>query len=115
VSKKAAARIAQMYAANMNAKTRLIHIGAEAIVYEFCKDLPESSLTLGKIDADTNAYNGDVLVLIARGDQVVPPYAARTMAKRMGWKYESVYANRHLVVGIDRAVTARALQFLMKS
>jgi hypothetical protein len=72
-------------------------------------------LTLGKIDADTNAFNADVLVLIARGDQVAPPYAARTMAKRMGWKYESVYANRHLVVGIDRAVTARALQFLMKS
>lgn len=115
VSKKAAARIAQMYAANMNAKTRLIHIGAEATVYEFCKDLPESSLTLGKIDADTNAFNADVLVLIARGDQVAPPYAARTMAKRMGWTYESVYANRHLVVGIDRAVTARALQFLMKS
>ena len=115
VSKKAAARIAQMYAANMNAKTRLIHIGSEALVYGFCKDLPESSLTLGKIDADTNAFNADVLVLIARGDQVTPPYAARTMAKRMGWKYESVYANRHLVVGIDRAVTARALQFLMKS
>jgi pimeloyl-ACP methyl ester carboxylesterase len=115
VSKKAAARIAQMYAANMNAKTRLIHIGAEAVVYDFCKDLPESSLTLGKIDADTNAFNADVLVLIARGDQVAPPYAARTMAKRMGWTYESVYANRHLVVGIDRAVTARALQFLMKS
>jgi hypothetical protein len=72
-------------------------------------------LTLGKIDADNNAYNGDVLVLIARGDQVAPPYAARTMSKRIGWKYESVYANRHLVVGIDRAVTARALQFLMKS
>jgi pimeloyl-ACP methyl ester carboxylesterase len=115
VSKKAAARIAQMYAANMNAKTRLIHIGAEAVVYDFCKDLPESSLMLGKIDADTNAFNADVLVLIARGDQVAPPYAARTMAKRMGWTYESVYANRHLVVGIDRAVTARALQFLMKS
>jgi len=115
VSKKAGARIAQMYAANMNAKTRLIHIGSEAIVFEFCKDLPESSLTLGKVDADSNAFNADVLVLIARGDQVAPPYAARTMAKRMGWTYESVYANRHLVVGIDRAVTARALQFLMKS
>lgn len=115
VSKKAAARIAQMYAANMNAKTRLIHIGAEATVYGFCKDLPESTLTLGKIDAMKSAFNGDVLVTIARGDQVVPPYAARTMAKRMGWSYESVYANRHLVVGIDRAITARALQFLMKS
>jgi pimeloyl-ACP methyl ester carboxylesterase len=115
VSMKASARIAQMYAANMKAKTRLIHIGAEEIVYGFCKDLPESSLTLGKVDADSNAFNADVLVLIARGDQVAPPYAARTMAKRMGWKYESVYANRHLVVGIDRAVTARALQFLMKS
>ncbi len=115
VSKKAAARIAEMYEANMNSQTRLIHIGAEAIVYGFCKDVPESSLIVGKIDADTNAFNADVLVLIARGDQVAPPYAARTMAKRMGWKYESVYANRHLVVGIDRAVTARALQFLMKS
>jgi pimeloyl-ACP methyl ester carboxylesterase len=115
VSKKAAARIAEIYAANMNSQTRLIHIGAEAIVYGFCKDVPESTLTLGKIDAVKNAYKSDVLVLIARGDQVVPPYAARGMAKRMGWQYESVYANRHLVVGIDRAVTTRALQFLMKS
>ena len=115
VSKKAGARIAEMYAANMNSKTRLIHIGAEAVVYGFCKDLPESSLTLGSIDADSNAYKSDVLVLIARGDQMVPTFAARGMAKRMGWKYEPVYANRHLVVGIDRAVTARALQFLMKS
>jgi pimeloyl-ACP methyl ester carboxylesterase len=115
VSKKAAARIAQMYAANMAKKTRLIHIGAEATVYGFCKDLPESTLQLGKIDADKNAMASDVLVTVARGDQVVPPYAARTMAKRMGWTYESVYANRHLVVGIDRAVTAHALQFLMKS
>jgi hypothetical protein len=36
VSRKAGARIAEMYAANMNSKTRLIHIGAEAIVYGFC-------------------------------------------------------------------------------
>ena len=115
VSKKAAARIAQMYAANMAKKTRLIHIGAEATVYGFCKDLPESTLQLGKIDVDKNAMGSDVLITVARGDQVVPPYAARTMAKHMGWTYESVYANRHLVVGIDRAVTAHVLQFLMKS
>jgi len=115
VSKKAGARIAEMYAANMDSKTRLIHIGAEAVVYGFCKDLPESTLTLGKIDADANAYKSDVLVLIARGDQMVPTFAARALAKRMEWTYEPVYANRHLVVGIDRAVTARALQFLIKS
>jgi hypothetical protein len=104
-----------MYAANMAKKTRLIHIGAEAAVYGFCKDLPESTLTVGAIDAEKSAFDSDVLVTIARGDQVVPPYAARTMAKRMGWTYQSVYVNRHLVVGIDRAITAQALQFLMKS
>jgi hypothetical protein len=70
---------------------------------------------VGAIDAEKSAFDSDVLVTIARGDQVVPPYAARTMAKRMGWAYQSVYANRHLVVGIDRAITAQALQFLMKS
>ena len=115
VSKKASVRMAQMYAANMAKKTRLIHIGAEAVVYEFCKDLPESTLTVGAIDAEKSAFDSDVLVTIARGDQVVPTFAARGMAKRMGWTYESVYANRHLVVGIDRAITAQALQFLMKS
>ena len=115
ISKKAAARIAQMYAANMAKKTRLIHIGAEAVVYGFCKDLPESTLTVGAIDAEKSAFDSDVLVTIARGDQVVPTFAARGMAKRMGWTYQSVYANRHLVVGIDRAITAQALQFLMKS
>ena len=115
VSQKAAARIAQMYAANMNAHTRLIHIGSEATVYGFCKDITESFLVLGKVDADKDSFEGNVMVTIARGDPVVPPYAARTMAKRMGWTYQSVYVNRHLVVGIDRAITAQALQFLMKS
>ena len=115
VSKKAAARIAQMYSTNMAKKTRLIHIGAEATVYGYCKDLPESSLQLGKIDADKAAKDGDVLVTIARGDQVVPTFAARNLAKRMGWTYQSVYVNRHLVVGIDRAITTQALQLLMKS
>ncbi len=115
VSRKASARIAQMFAANMAKKTRLIHIGAEATVYGFCKDLPESTLTVGEINAKKSAFNSDVLVTIARGDQMVPTFAARGMAKRMGWTYQSVYANRHLVVGIDRAITAQALQFLMKS
>jgi hypothetical protein len=115
VSKKAAARIAQMYKANMDSHTRLIHIGSEAAVYAYCKDLPESSLVLGNIDVDKNAIDANVMVTIARGDPVMPPYAARTMAKRMGWTYQSVYVNRHLVVGIDRAITAQALQFLMKS
>jgi hypothetical protein len=115
VSQKASARIAQMYAANMAKKTRLIHIGAEATVYGFCKDIPESTLQLGKIDAEKSAFESSVLVTVARGDQVVPTFAAREMAKRMGWTYQSVYANRHLVVGIDRAITAQALQFLMKS
>ena len=115
VSRKAAARIVQMYSVNMAQKTRLIHIGAEASVYGLCKDLPESSLQLGKIDADDAAKGGDVLVTIARGDQVVPTFAARNLAKRMGWTYQSVYANRHLVVGIDRAITTQALQLLMKS
>jgi hypothetical protein len=99
----------------MAKKTRLIHIGAEASVYGLCKDLPESSLQLGKIDADDAAKGGEVLVTIARGDQVVPTFAARNLAKRMGWTYQSVYANRHLVVGIDRAITTQALQLLMKS
>ena len=115
VSRKASARIAQMYAVNMAKKTRLIHIGAEATVYGFCKDIPESTLQLGKIDAEKSAFESSVLVTVARGDQVVPTFAAREMAKRMGWTYQSVYANRHLVVGIDRAITAQALQFLMKS
>ena len=115
VSKKAAARIAQMYAANMDSHTRLIHIGAEASVYAFCNDLPEANLQLGKIDAVKSAFESNVMVTISRGDPVVPPYAARTMAKRMGWTFQSVYVNRHLVVGIDRAITAQALQFLMKS
>ena len=84
-------------------------------MYGFCKDLPESTLTVGAIDAEKSAFDSDVLVTIARGDQVVPTFAARGMAKRMGWTYQSVYANRHLVVGIDRAMTAQALQFLMKS
>jgi hypothetical protein len=46
---------------------------------------------------------------------VVPPYVARTMAKRMGWTYRSVYANRHLVIGKDQAITQIAFEFLAES
>jgi hypothetical protein len=37
------------------------------------------------------------------------------MSKRMGWTYKSVYANRHLVIGVDQAITAQAFEFLETS
>jgi hypothetical protein len=52
------------------------------------------------------------MVTIARGDPIWSPYIPRNMAKRMTWQYNSVYANRHLVVGFDRAITASAMEFL---
>jgi hypothetical protein len=33
----------------------------------------------------------------------------------MGWTYKSVYANRHLVIGIDQAITEQAFEFLETS
>jgi hypothetical protein len=34
------------------------------------------------------------------------------MAKRMSWTYLSVYANRHLVVGFDKAASDAAMEFI---
>ena len=64
------------------------------------------------VKASADASEANVLVTIARGDQVSAPVNARDMAKRLGWKYQSVFANRHLVVGIDRSMTQSAMDFL---
>jgi hypothetical protein len=67
---------------------------------------------LGVVKPAAIASDANVLVTIARGDQLHAPVNAREMAKKLGWKYQSVFANRHLVVGIDRAITQTVMDFL---
>lgn len=112
VSQDTAARIS-LRAATMHAeKTRQFPIGIEPSIYALCGQLPMSPRPLGAVQFFKAAKGEKVMVTIARGDPIVPPAPARKMAATMEWTYKSVYANRHLVLGFDRAITAAALEFL---
>jgi pimeloyl-ACP methyl ester carboxylesterase len=112
VSASAAQRIASIFADFAAKKIRHFYMGTEAFTYGFCDNLPATQRPLGEVKAIDGTTDVKAFVTIARGDPVVPPYTPRTMAKRMGWTYKSVYANRHLVIGIDQAITAQAFEFL---
>ena len=107
-----AATIASMYKTWAETKTRQFYIGNYDVLYGLCASLPEASHPLGTLTPDEKAKEAHVLVVVARGDMVVPPKVSRQLAASMKWNYQSVYANRHLVVGVDRAITAEALAFL---
>ena len=109
VSQADAVSIVQAYEAMSDQYFRL---GNTAQLYGFCSAIPAAVRPLGAVKPSAIASEAKVLVTIARGDQMNAPVNAREMAKRMGWKYQSVFANRHLVVGIDRAMTQTAMDFL---
>jgi hypothetical protein len=115
VSLSASQRIASIFADFAAKKNRHFYMGTEAFTYGFCDNLPATQRPLGEVKAIDGTKDVKVFVTIARGDPVVPPYTPRTMSKRMGWTYKSVYANRHLVIGIDQAITAQAFEFLETS
>ena len=87
-------------------------LGNTAQLYGFCSAIPAAVRPLGVVKPSAITSEAKVLVTIARGDQMNAPVNAREMAKRLGWKYQSVFANRHLVVGIDRAITQTVMDFL---
>ena len=109
VSQADAVSIVQAYEAMSDQYFRL---GNTAQLYGFCSAIPAAVRPLGVVKPSAITSEAKVLVTIARGDQMNAPVNAREMAKRMVWKYQSVYANRHLVVGIDRAMTQTVMDFL---
>ena len=110
VSQADAVSMVQAYEAMSDQYFRL---GNTAQLYGFCSAIPAAVRPLGAVKPSAIASEAKVLVTIARGDQMNAPVNAREMAKRMGWKYQSVFANRHLVVGIDRAITQTVMDFLV--
>ena len=110
VSQADAVSIVQAYEAMSDQYFRL---GNTAQLYGFCSAIPAAVRPLGVVKPSAIASEAKVLVTIARGDQMNAPVNAREMAKRLGWKYQSVFANRHLVVGIDRAMTQTVMDFLV--
>ena len=112
VTLSASKRISSLFAAHVASKPRHFWMGTEAQTYGFCASLPATQRPIGGLEPVAGAKDAKVFVTIARGDPVVPPHTPRTMAKRMGWTYKSVYANRHLVVGYDQAITRSAFEFL---
>ena len=109
VSQAQAVSIVQAYESMSDQYFRL---GNTAQLYGFCSAIPAAVRPLGVVKPSAIASEAKVLVTIARGDQVIAPVNAREMAKKLGWKYQSVFANRHLVVGIDRAITQTVMDFL---
>jgi len=109
VSQADAVSMVQAYEAMSDQYFRL---GNTAQLYGFCSAIPAAVRPLGAVKPSAIASEAKVLVTIARGDQMNAPVNAREMAKRMRWKYQSVFANRHLVVGIDRAITQTVMDFL---
>ena len=109
VSQADAVSIVQAYEAMSDQYFRL---GNTAQLYGFCSAIPAAVRPLGVVKPSAITSEAKVLVTIARGDQMNAPVNAREMAKRLGWKYQSVFANRHLVVGIDRAITQTVTDFL---
>jgi len=109
VSQADAVSIVQAYEAMSDQYFRL---GNNAQAYGYCSGIPAAVRPLGVVKPSAIASEAKVLVTIARGDQMNAPVNAREMAKRLGWKYQSVFANRHLVVGIDRAITQTVMDFL---
>ena len=109
VSRAGAQKIAEAIAA---VKPYKFTIGSEAALYAFCSQISESDRPLGTVKPVELAKGAQVLVNIARGDQVTAPSVARAMAKKMKWTYAPVYANRHLIVGFDNATTVAAMKFL---
>jgi pimeloyl-ACP methyl ester carboxylesterase len=109
VSQAQAVSIVQAYESMSDQYFRL---GNTAQLYGFCSAIPAAVRPLGVVKPSAIASEAKVLVTIARGDQMNAPVNAREMAKRLGWKYQSVFANRHLLVGIDRAVTLTVMDFL---
>lgn len=86
--------------------------GDHGQLFDSCEGVGASSRPLGAVTPVVGAKGARVLVTIARFDPTVSPTAARTMAKRMKWTYRSVPVTSHLVIGTDRAMTARAMSFL---
>ena len=109
VSQADAVSIVQAYE---DMSDQYFRLGNIAQLYGFCSGIPAAVRPLGAVKPSAIASEAKVLVTIARGDQMNAPVNAREMAKRLGWKYQSVFANRHLVVGIDRAMTQTVMDFL---
>lgn len=110
VSQAQAVSIVQAYEAMSD---QYFLLGNSAQLYGYCSAIPAAVRPLGAVKPSAIASEAKVLVTIARGDQMNAPVNAREMAKRLGWKYQSVFANRHLVVGIDRAITQTVMDFLV--
>lgn len=86
--------------------------GSYAQLFAQCAALGDPPAPLGAIKPVEGARAARVLVTLARFDRTTSVDAPFAMAKKMKWKYRSVRVTHHFVVGYDRAITVRALEFL---
>ena len=93
-------------------KWRWFEPGAFGDAYARCISLGDAPRPLGALEPVAAAVGARVFVTLARSDPTASVDAPFAMAKTMKWTYRSVRMARHLVVGHDRFITARALDFL---
>lgn len=86
--------------------------GSFAQLFAQCATLGDPVAPLGAITPVEGAVGARVFVTLARFDRTVSVKTPFAMAKKMKWKYRSVRVTRHFVVGDDRDITSRALEFL---
>ena len=90
----------------------LFRVGYGASIMQVCTGMPESPNPLGQVAAVKSDNPPDVQVFVGTGDGETSPSMVRGLAKRMKWKFHSVPANRHLVVGFDRTTTQWVSDYL---
>jgi len=93
----------------------LFRVGHGDTFPRVCIGMPESADPLGFVTAADGARGSRVQVFVSSTDSVTSPAMVQAFAKRADWKFRAVKANRHLVVGRDRATTAWVSGFLLGS
>ena len=92
----------------------VFRVGSGDTLARVCSGMPEPAAPLGAVRAVAGARGARVQVFVSSTDGVTSPAMVQALAKRAAWKFRAVKANRHLVVGFDRATTDWVSKFLLE-
>lgn len=93
----------------------VFRVGSGDTIARVCAGMPEPVEPFGSVRAAIGARGSRVQVFVSATDGVTSPAMVQAFAKRAGWKFRAVKANRHLVVGRDRTTTEWVSGFLLGS
>lgn len=108
--RRTAARI--LSAAWRKNEWRWLTPGNYAQLFAACAQGTEPARPLGALTPVPGARGARVFVTLARSDATASTKVPFAMSKKMKWSYRSVPGTGHLVVGRDRVITSKAMEFL---